>query len=192
MTFHLVSEDGRNATAETRKEAERRKAEMEELGLSVTIQPDNQPQPDGGTQEAEVIEAEAVEPDEYELPERSVSEDPLSWVPGHFIDEIEGKPAINRKGFEVLAHHFNVSVHTEIDVAPEETDFTFCRAKSTATRENGQECEAFGSAHVDRGDDSELLLEMADTRARKRALSIATGMGVVAVEELKNDMETDQ
>ena len=38
-------------------------------------------------------------------------------------------------------------------------------------------------------DDPELLLEMADTRARKRALSIATGVGAVAVAELKNEVD---
>jgi hypothetical protein len=60
-----------------------------------------------------------------------------------------------------------------------------------ATLPNGREVAAYGSAHVERGDDVELLTEMADTRARKRALSIATGMGAVAVEELKNEVQTD-
>jgi len=53
----------------------------------------------------------------------------------------------------------------------------------------GRQVEAFGSAHVDRGDDHFLLLEMADTRARKRALSIITGAGAVAVDELQNEPE---
>jgi len=41
----------------------------------------------------------------------------------------------------------------------------------------------------DCGDDHYLLLEMAGTRARKRALSVATGAGAVAVEELTNEPE---
>lgn len=52
-----------------------------------------------------------------------------------------------------------------------------------------EEIEAWGTSHVDRGDDPWLLVEMAATRARKRALSIVTGAGAVAVEELRNDME---
>lgn len=126
------------------------------------------------------------------LPERTVGEDPLNWVPGDFIDVIDGTPAINRKGFEVLAWYYDVEVHADIQVAPEDTSFEFCRVKATATTPSGRECQAFGSAHVDRGDDPWLLLEMADTRARKRALSIATGVGAVAVEELKNEVDADE
>lgn len=129
------------------------------------------------------------EPEMDELPDRSVSDDPLSWMPGHFIDQIDGTPAINRKGFEVLAHHYNISTTSDLEVAPEDTDHEYVRVKARATTEDGREAEAYGSAHVDRGDDSELLLEMADTRARKRALSIATGVGVVAVAEMKNEVE---
>jgi len=123
-----------------------------------------------------------------QLDERSVAEDPLNWVPGSFVDEIDGTQAINRKGFEVLSHFYDVDVHTELQVPPEETDHEYCRVKATAVTADGRECEAFGSAHVDRDDDSVLLLEMAGTRARKRALSIATGVGAVAVSELKNEV----
>lgn len=61
----------------------------------------------------------------------------------------------------------------------------------TATTADGRTCEAYGSAHVDRGDDHELLLELADTRARKRALSIATGVGAVAVAELRAEAQEE-
>lgn len=146
----------------------------------------------GETVDAEVVEHvpdAAHEPEYEDLPDRSVAEDPLDWVPQDFIDVIDGSPAINRRGFEVLSHFYNIEVRSEVQVPPEETDFEFCRVKATAVTDDGRECEAFGSAHVDRGDDSPLLLEMADTRARKRALSIATGVGAVAVEELRNEVE---
>lgn len=150
---------------------------------------------DGGT---ETIEPEVVdnttEPEEppqagYELPEKPrVDEDPMSWMPSDFTDTIEGTEAINRKGYEVMAHHYGIGTSSNCLVGPEETDFDFCRVEATATTEDGVEYTAHGSAHVDRGDDSYLLLEMADTRARKRAIAQATGVGMVAVEELQNEV----
>ena len=65
----------------------------------------------------------------------------------------------------------------------------FCRSGGIPKRPVVQPEQRLGSAHVDWGDDSVLLLELADTRARKRALSIATGVGAVAVEELKNEFD---
>jgi len=151
--------------------------------------------PEGAdVQQVESATTEPVEPtaqagpDHPDLPDRSVSDDPLTWIPGEFVDQIDGSQAINRKGFEVLAHFYDVSTTSDLQVKPEETDHEYCRVKATATID-GRTVEAFGSAHVDRGDDPELLLEMADTRARKRALSIATGVGAVAVEELKNEVQ---
>lgn len=90
---------------------------------------------------------------------------------------------------EAVEDMAGIDVYADLEVAPEETDHTYCRVKAMAETEDGRHCEAYGSAHVDRGDDPELLLEMADTRARKRALSIATGVGAVAVEELKNEVD---
>lgn len=151
--------------------------------------------PEGAdVQEVENATTEAVEPtaqagpDHPDLPDRSVSDDPLTWIPGEFVDQIDGSQAINRKGFEVLAHFYDVSTTSDLQVKPEDEDHEYCRVKATATID-GRTVEAFGSAHVDRGDDPELLLEMANTRARKRALSIATGVGAVAVEELKNEVQ---
>jgi len=129
--------------------------------------------------------------DETDLPERNVGDDPLKWLPGEFVDQIDGSPAINRKGFEVLSHFYEVDVDATLQVAPEDTGHEYARVKAEAEID-GRTVEAFGSAHVDRGDDSYLLLEMAGTRARKRALSIATGAGAVAVEELKNEPEGNQ
>ncbi|AFH22480.1 hypothetical protein OSG_eHP27_00140 [environmental Halophage eHP-27] len=149
---------------------------------------------DGGLspgRDGEVVDATPVEPAEEmdDLPERTVADDPLTWMPGHFVDTIDGTQSINRKGFEVLAHFYDIGVASDLEVAPEDTDYTYCRVKATATLPDGRACESYGSAHVDRGDDATLLLEMADTRARKRALSIASGAGAVAVEELKNEVD---
>jgi len=139
--------------------------------------------------EPEVMSPDEIQQASDQLPEdRHVDEDPLKWLPGEFVDTIDGSNAINRKGFEVLAHFYDVDVEAELEVTPEETDHEYARVKATATI-GDRVVEAYGSAHVDRGDDHYLLLEMADTRARKRALSIATGAGAVAVDELINDPE---
>jgi hypothetical protein len=159
---------------------------------------DPDPDPSPGV-DVDPVDAEVIDhspdagndhtPEYDDLPERSVGEDPLEWVPSDFIDHIDGTPAINRKGYEVLSHFYNVDVkEPEVMVSPEETDFTYCQVRATAVDGDGRECSALGSAHVDRGDESFLLLEMADTRARKRSLAIATGVGAVAVEELRNEV----
>lgn len=184
-------------TADSRADAEEMQANASSVGLTdVEIVPPGETdggqhaQPADDLDDVEVVEVGDVEtPADAQLDERSVAEDPLNWVPGSFVDEIDGTQAINRKGFEVLSHFYDVDVHTELQVPPEDTGHEYCRIKATAVTAGGRECEAFGSAHVDRDDDPWLLLEMADTRARKRALSIATGVGAVAVEELRNQVE---
>jgi len=142
---------------------------------------------DGDGGDAQPVETPDNTPDT--LDNRSVADDPIAWMPGEFVDVIDGTEAINRKGFEVLAHFYDVDVTADLQTAPEETGHEFCRVKATAQTADGRTVEAFGSAHVDRGDDPWLLVEMAGTRARKRALSVATGAGAVAVEELKNELD---
>jgi hypothetical protein len=129
------------------------------------------------------------EPQTYDLPDKPpVDEDPLTWMPSEFTDQIDGSVAINRKGYEVMAHHYGIETRSSCMVGPEETEFSFCRVKATAITDDGKRYQAHGSAHVDRGDDAHLLLEMADTRARKRAIAQATGVGMVAVSELQNNL----
>jgi hypothetical protein len=132
-----------------------------------------------------------VEPEpEEELPDNppGVDTDPLDWVPSDFVDRIDGQPAINRKGYDVLAHHYDISVKTELLVSPTETEYEYAEVRAIAETEDGVEYVAHGSAHVSRGDDHYLLVEMADTRAAKRATARATGVGMVAVEELQNEL----
>jgi len=138
------------------------------------------------TNKPDVSKSEASQ----QLPDQQpgVDTDPLDWVPGDFIDHIDGTPAINRKGYDVLAHHYGISVETNILVSPSENGFEYAEVEAVATTEEGVTYTAHGSAHVDRGDDSFLLVEMADTRAAKRATARATGVGMVAVSELQNDL----
>lgn len=159
---------------------------------------DHSPKGDPGTpaaQKADPRNQTPVEPEQqstqsYDLPDKPpVDEDPLTWMPDEFTDTIDQTTVINRKGYEVMAHHYGISTQSECLVGPEEAGFEFARVQATATKPDGTEYQAHGSAHTDRGDDSYLLLEMADTRARKRAIAQATGVGMVAVSELQNSLE---
>ena len=161
-------------------------------GAEVVDHPD--PSPEEMENDPDIItsvdDLEQEDSDGYDLPDKpSVDEDPLTWMPEDFTDTIDGTVAINRKGYEVMAHHYGIGTpDSECIVGPEETDYKFCRVKATAETEDGTVYTAHGSAHVDRGDDSYLLLEMADTRARKRVIAQATGVGMVAVSELQNEV----
>lgn len=132
-----------------------------------------------------IVEADTIET----APQNpSVADDPIDWVPGHFVDEIQGVPAINRKGYAVLSEQYGISVVSDPVTLPNDTDFEYAAFRATATTEDGREYSGFGSAHVDRGDDAMLLAELAETRSMKRAAAWATGVGMTAVSELKNEL----
>lgn len=152
---------------------------------------------DGGT-ETEVVEADASGTDVVEatqtaseVPENpSVADDPVDWMPSHFIDHIQGVPTVNRKGYAVIASQYNVSVEAEPKVRASETNFEYAEFAATAITEDGQRYTGFGSAHINRqdGDDPYLLNELAETRAMKRAVAWATGVGMTAASEMQNEL----
>jgi len=174
--------------AESVEQAATQEADAVDHAPPAADAPDPALEPDAA-HDTEVLSPDEVEQYAADLDDRDVGTDPLKWMPGEFVDEIDGTQAINRRGFEVLAHFYNVEVRTDIQVPPEDTGHEYCRVEATAVTADGREVNAHGSAHVDRGDDSYLLLEMAETRARKRSLSIATGSGAVAVSELQNEVQ---
>lgn len=185
-----------------RPDAEETKADMISLGASPEQLEIVTPETDGGTEtvEPEVVDNASDElegaPDVIEsvddLPDEkpsNVDQDPIEWVPDHFIDEIQGVPTLNRKAYCVLAERYGISVTAEPVTLPSETDFEYAEFRAIATTEDGHEYSGFGSAHVNRqdGDDPHLLAELAETRALKRAASWATGVGMTAVEEMQGE-----
>lgn len=195
--FTVRTSCGTSNTFDTRSEAEDGKhthaSLCEECSMGeITIET-----PDGGS-DVEVSGGVEVEDASDSAPAQAatglpdnqpgVDTDPLDWVPGDFVDTIDGTQVINRKGYDVIAHHYGISVTTSVLVSPSESGFEYAEVRAVAETSDGVEYTAHGSAHVDRGDDSYLLLEMADTRAAKRATARATGVGMVAVEELQNDL----
>jgi hypothetical protein len=210
MTFLLKdTSNGNTRECGTRAEAEEKKNDLVALGADpqhIEIVPEGEdasdipndaevvdhtdhPDPDAESATEADGGPELVESNGVDLPDSPpMDTDPLSWIPTDFVDTIDGQPAINRKGFDVLAHHYDISVTTEVRVSPNETGHEYAEVRAVATTAEGIEYAAHGSASVGRGDDSYLLLEMADTRAAKRATSRATGVGMIAAEELKNDL----
>jgi len=206
MSDWIVKDAERGSTrpVDSRAEAEEVADELKSLGADVEIIPPDTGENQSASAESDtkVVETPAEDPrDEsptepiesdtggYDLPEGgpSVDEDPLVWMPDEFTDTIDGTVSINRKGMEVLAHHFDIQCSTDVCeslTTPDRVVF-----KAVATDADGDEYSAFGSASQERGDDAGLLIEMADTRAYKRAISRATGVGMVAVSELQNTLE---
>ena len=146
MTFEVIADNGNSRTVETRSQAEEIAEDMERLGMSVEI---NQvKETDGG--KAEVVETPATDPREEQsepegnfgdeldkLSNKDITTDPLSVMPGHFVDTIQGVPTINRKGYAVLAEHFGVSVKADPVTLPSETDFEYAEFRAVATTGGG-------------------------------------------------------
>ena len=199
---------------DSRREAEEAVEEFSMRDLEIEGPDDTEDQPsndnhsnpveetDGGTEEieAEVIDhtkdTNETEPEPAQEPEPipeskpDLNEDPVDWMPSHFVDNIQGVPTLNRKGYAVMAERFDVSVTSEPVVRASETDFEYAEFQAVATTADGEEYSGFGSAHIDRGDgDDEFLLnELAETRAMKRAASWALGLGMTAKEEMENTL----
>jgi len=192
---------GNERPCESRSEAEEVADELRSLGADVEIvAPDKDnnaepthtgAQPIGDTPDEAPSGNIATDTEALDaVAEKDIATDPLSVMPKHFVDQIQGVPTINRKGYAVLAEHFNVSVTAEPITLPSETDFEYAEFRAVATTEDGQEYSGFGSAHVDRqdGDDKHLLAELAETRAMKRATAWATGVGITAYSEMSNSL----
>jgi len=155
---------------------------LEESGGSQTTQ--NAPEAvavEGKESPSEVVEASE---NGVTLPER-IQNDPLDRVPEHFVDIIQGTPAINKKGYAVLCEHFDVEVTAEPITLASDTEFEYAEFTATAVTADGKEYSGYGSAHVDRGDESYLLNEKAETRAMKRSAGWATGIGIVGTTEME-------
>jgi hypothetical protein len=207
MTVTLIDNNrDREKEFETRAEAEEKKQDMIGLGaspkdLEIVATDETEETADANT--TEVVETTPdggqaatvanTQPDDVvNVPDEgpSLDENPTDWLPGHFIDEIQGVPTVNRKGYCMIASKYGVSVTAEPVTTASESGFEYAEFRAIATTEDGKEYSGFGSAHVDRqdGDDAHLLNELAETRALKRACAWATGIGLTAIEELKNEL----
>lgn len=205
MNKWLVRDTKRGTEREVsgRSEAEETKSRMVELGASpeqLEIVPPKQS--DGGTvtKEPEVVEdttqGKETEPapaqgDMEALDElgESLETDPLSILPGHMVDTIQGTPSVNKRGYAMIAERYGVSVKSYIETYPWENENGRCVARAVATTEDGKEYQDYATASKDDGDMPEQLVELASTRALKRVTGWATGLGIVSYQELSNQLE---
>ena len=122
----------------------------------------------------------------------SLETDPLSILPGHMIDNIKGQPAINKRGYAMIAERYGVEVKSEMVSFPWENDENRAVAKAVAKTEDGKEYQDYGTAREGDGDMKEQLVELASTRALKRVTGWATGLGIVSYQELSQELEGAQ
>jgi len=197
---------------DSRSDAEETKSDLKDLtGHEYTLESVNGDEPDTSTGTS-ATDMDERTPDDVEVidmaedtttenkPDTSqsegipskppIDEDPVDWMPQHFVDTIQGVPTVNRKGYAVIASRKGISVTSEPVTLASETDFEYAEFKATATTESGETYSGFGSAHINRkdGDDQHLLNELAETRAMKRAVTWASGVGMTAVEEMEGKL----
>ena len=210
--FKLIdTSNGIEKTFDSRSAAEEKKQELDGLGGPYEIQrvsengngveaAETPTQPTDDVDVVDHTEQNEPTPATHDAPDTStvtdavdsasIADDPLDYMPSHFVDTIQGVPTINRKGYAVLAEHYDISVVASPVVRASETGWEYAEFRAIATTAEGVEYSGFGSAHVDRGDgdDKFLLNELAETRAMKRATAFATGLGMTAQEEMEGSL----
>jgi len=138
MTFILEnSRSGKTREFDTRSEAEDQRQQIIGLGVdpeNLEITHAENPRSDGGPDVDVVDHSPDPDTDEYDLPDDgpTVDEDPLVWMPDEFTDTIDGTVAINRKGFEVIAHHYGIECKTNMVIPPTETDREYVAHEAVA------------------------------------------------------------
>ena len=118
----------------------------------------------------------------------SLEDDPLNILPGHMKDTIQGQPAVNKRGYAMIAERYGIAVSARIISMPWDNEEGRAVAHATAETEDGKTYSGHGTACADDGDMEDQLIELAETRALKRAVSWASGIGIVAYEELSDQL----
>ena len=173
--------------------------ETEEVNPEVVDMTEPEPEPtpaDPGTPAAKAAQPdpEPPQPTEKETAEaidklgESLEDDPLNILPSHMQDNIQGTPAINKRGYAMIAERYGIEVTTTIESYPWDNEEGRCVAKAVAITEDGQRYTGHATACKGDGDMPEQIVELADTRAMKRAVSWASGLGIVAYSELSSEL----
>ena len=124
----------------------------------------------------------------------SVQTDPLDVVPEYVVTEVDGQPTINKRGYAVIANHFDIVVRSEAITTAGETDHAYAEFKATARQkddgpEQGYTGHATARVSEDRRGIENNLNEIAETRAMKRGVAWASGVGILAWEEMVEYLE---
>jgi hypothetical protein len=204
MTVYLENQrKGKVRECDDRAEAEDAKSDLIGLGvnpedLTITTDDPRDEATDGG--ETDTVDVDVVdhtedtqepEPDTDALAElgEELGTDPLEILPSHMIDRIQGKPAVNKRGYAMIAERYNIAVSAEILQYPWENDDNRAVCRAVARTDDGREYSGIGTASAADGDMEDQILELAETRSLKRAISWASGVGIVGYQELKQELE---
>jgi hypothetical protein len=118
----------------------------------------------------------------------SLATDPLDILPDHMIDHIQGEPAISKRGYAMIAERYGIEVKADVLEYPWENEDGRAVAKALATTDEGKEYSGWGTACAGDGDMSDQLIELAETRALKRAVSWSSGVGIVSYHEMADEL----
>ncbi|MFB9806706.1 hypothetical protein ACFFQF_19415 [Haladaptatus pallidirubidus] len=127
-----------------------------------------------------------------EMPD-TVQMDPLDIVPEYMIDEVDGQPTINKRGYAVIARQFDIIVNSEAIMTAGQTDHQYAEFKASAWKKEDGPKHAYTGHGTARASENRNgieynLNEMAETRAMKRAVAWASGIGILAWEEMRNHL----
>lgn len=196
-TITVTTECGTTRDFDSRREAEEAKrthgslcdeCSIEDIDITVeSARPSASTSSDGGTPIRDDRELPGGMPD-------SVRTDPLDVVPEYMITRVDGQPTINKRGYAVIANHFDIVVRSEAITTAGETDHQYAEFEATAWQkgdgpERGYTGHATARATEDRRGIENNLNEMAETRAMKRAVAWASGVGILAWEEMVEYLE---
>jgi hypothetical protein len=150
----------------------------------------------GSTEVVEATDADGADsvpepPDADPLDQlgESLGTDPLSILPGHMVDSIQGQPAVNKRGYAMIAERYGIETSATIVELPWENGEGRCVASATATTEDGKEYSGWATACSKDGDMADQLIELAETRALKRSVAWASGVGIVSYQELSEELQ---
>jgi len=199
-TITVETECGKYREVESRREAEEAKRDHESLcdecdADAIRIERRSKPSPRHAPDDDPGTKPPSSASLPGDVPE-SVRTDPLDVVPDYMVTDVEGQPTINKRGYAVIAHHFDVVVQSEAITTAGETDHEYAEFGATAwKKEDGPErCyTGHGTARAseDRRGIENNLNEMAETRAMKRAVAWASGVGLLAWEEMVEYVDED-
>jgi hypothetical protein len=148
-----------------------------------------------GHKDAEPITPE-VEHSAMDVATQSMA-DPLQSLPDWMKTEVsysdygDSSLTINKRGCQVIADYLDLEINGEVLTSAEETDFEYAYHKCTVITDDGKEYVGHGVARADGNDQPEeagwKLSMLAETRAFKRSVKLATGGGIRAFVEATNE-----
>jgi len=173
-----------------------KKNELEGMGFTdVEIESESSVASDGGVEvvdephEADLSDEPSVSDDPLAQLGEELGTDPLEILPSHMIDNIRGEPAVNKRGYAMIAERYGIEASADVVELPWNNEESRCVAKATAITEDGKEYSGWATACAADGDMEDQLIELAETRALKRCVSWASGVGIVSYQELASELE---